>query len=267
MLQQLKRTILSKLTAAGTAAVITASCCTAYAFAADSADIFRQRVLAAWADRSDTISVSDLRMNVEDCVDIYYELLYSGSNYFYIASSITYSQNTSGKVMRIGVKFNYDKEDIPEMIETFDAEVSRIVGMCDDSWSDTDKVLFFHDYLAANCQYDDTLVYGDAYAALINGSAVCQGYSLAMNVLCDEAGITCCAITSDSQMHMWNLVKIDGEWFAYLNGEHYDTDPLTVTYSGKEYYVNHGKVYLSTTGVFFAETENGFRYAGMADGL
>ena len=63
------------------------------------------------------------------------------------------------------------------------------------------------------------------------------------------------------------LIKIDGEWLAYLNGKHYDTDPLTVTYNGKEYYVNHGKVYLSTTGVFFAETENGYECVIVKNGV
>ena len=73
---------------------------------------------------------------------------------------------------------------IPGMITEFNAELGRITGMVDPDWSEAEKVLFFHDYLAEVCEYDLSYVKSDAYAALLGGTAVCQGYALAMNLLC-----------------------------------------------------------------------------------
>lgn len=87
--------------------------------------------------------------------------------------------------------------------------------------TDYEKQLAIHDYIAANCMFDSTLekmpnVTGDedaffAYGALINGTAVCAGYTEAAKLLLDMAGIENYRL--DSMEHSWNLVKIDGEYY------------------------------------------------------
>lgn len=71
-----------------------------------------------------------------------------------------------------------------------------------------------HDYIVLNTAYD-TNQSGKhkytsylAYGALIDGSAVCQGYASAFNLLCREAGIFSYAVSADN--HMWNVAIIDG---------------------------------------------------------
>ena len=56
----------------------------------------------------------------------------------------------------------------------------------------------------------------DAYGALVEGRAVCQGYSDAVKIICDYYGIPCVCIsgTSDGGGHMWNAIQMeDGKWY------------------------------------------------------
>ena len=54
-----------------------------------------------------------------------------------------------------------------------------------------------------------------AYGALIGGSAVCEGYSRAMLLLAGYAGLPSVLIrgVSDGVAHMWNGIRIDGNWY------------------------------------------------------
>ena len=55
----------------------------------------------------------------------------------------------------------------------------------------------------------------NAYGALVKGEAVCQGYAAAFNLLMQHLGIPVVNDygNSDSEPHVWNQVRIDGEWF------------------------------------------------------
>ena len=54
-----------------------------------------------------------------------------------------------------------------------------------------------------------------AYGALVNGVAVCEGYSRAMQLLCDKAGIPCTVIYGKSEGigHMWNIINPGDGWY------------------------------------------------------
>lgn len=81
--------------------------------------------------------------------------------------------------------------------------------------SEIEKVLYAHDYLASICYYKDesgSLV-SSAAGPLSNGYGICGGYSNAMMVMLKHLGIDCLEEISSSMYHIWNYVKIDGEWY------------------------------------------------------
>lgn len=98
-----------------------------------------------------------------------------------------------------------------------------------------DKIKTFHDYLINNSGYDKTRAKAieegkdtndseshKATGPLINGIALCSGYSDAMKIYLDKLGIPNYKISNKN--HIWNLVKLDGKWL------HLDLtwdDPLT----------------------------------------
>lgn len=54
-----------------------------------------------------------------------------------------------------------------------------------------------------------------AYGTLLDGTAVCGGYSLAFEALADEAGLESVYITGyidSTNRYAWNKVKVDGKW-------------------------------------------------------
>lgn len=110
-------------------------------------------------------------------------------------------------------------------------KAARLARTCQDVLDELDldgktvyrKEKAFHDYLVRNVVYDSKARMkkaegGDvytAYGALVEGSAVCNGYAEAMKLLCDLSGVECRMIsgTVDGENHAWNLVSIDGEWY------------------------------------------------------
>ena len=95
-----------------------------------------------------------------------------------------------------------------------------------DGMSDWEKAGAIHDYVCGHVKYD--LVHkknehyhlkATAYAALVNGTAVCQGYSALMYRLLREAGIEARVVTGElikdgaPEYHAWNIVKIGELWY------------------------------------------------------
>lgn len=83
------------------------------------------------------------------------------------------------------------------------------------------KVFVIHNYIINNCRYadnynesNDMSVY-TAYGALINGSAVCDGYAYAAQLLLNLCNVENIKVsgTSKGEGHAWNLVKLDNEYY------------------------------------------------------
>ncbi|MCI3918823.1 DUF5050 domain-containing protein [Paenibacillus sp. TRM 82003] len=93
--------------------------------------------------------------------------------------------------------------------------------------SDFEKLKALHDYVVRNVTYDFTNYMNGtvpkeshtAYGALVNGIAVCEGYSLSLEMLLNKAGIENIHVygTANSykggEGHTWNMVKLDGRYY------------------------------------------------------
>ncbi len=149
-------------------------------------------------------------------------------------SNVSYGLSGSPGNYTFTLKITYreTKEQTEYVMKQAKAIVSSItqVGM-----DDHEKVKAIHDYVVKHVSYDTSYKAYTAYEALVNRSAVCQGYALLTYQLLKEAGIENHFVTGtgDGQPHAWNLVKIENNWY------HLDTtfdDPVPdeqgrVTYS------------------------------------
>ncbi len=90
--------------------------------------------------------------------------------------------------------------------------------------TDLEKMLVIHDKMVADCAYDerendkdvDISVWKNMHHALgvlRDKKAVCQGFSQALYMIAKELEIELDFCYSKSGDHMWNYVKIDGEWY------------------------------------------------------
>ena len=113
--------------------------------------------------------------------------------------------------------------DIPET-EINAIELSDVVRsfMCENynpNMSEYEIELTIHDYLVANTEYGhaDEFVEDEhsAYGALVNHVAVCDGYARAYELLSICCGVESKLVfgTTTNGNHVWNISKIDGEWY------------------------------------------------------
>lgn len=77
-----------------------------------------------------------------------------------------------------------------------------------------EKAKAVHDYLIKNVEYDYSLSKNSfrAYGALVEGKAVCQGYSLAYYEILKHLNISCnvCIGMAGNRFHAWNLAMVNG---------------------------------------------------------
>ena len=119
------------------------------------------------------------------------------------------------------------------------------------------KELWLNDLLVGICEYDDEAAEKDevianeqnAYGALVDGKAVCEGYTRAFQLLCAELGIECVSVNGTSkpegsdkeENHIWNAVKLDGDWYyvdVTWNDVQAETDEYELTEIEKHLYFN-----------------------------
>lgn len=165
---------------------------------------------------------------------------------FWLSDTFEYSH--FGSKTGIILSFASEGDELSQMKQNFDAKVSAIVANAPTNATDYDVELYINDYIVDNCQYDkegaaaadngETLGNEhNAYGALIDQKAVCDGYSAAFQLLCNRLGIECVSIqgTSKDEPHMWNGVKINNEWY-YTDVTWNDSDEYV--HSERYFYLN-----------------------------
>lgn len=197
-----------------------------------------------------------ISMEVKD-KDIFIALTaykYDNPGDFWVKESFTSSYYNGG----VGIRLcsYYSVAELSEKRAEFDNRVSEILEPIGSGMSEYERELYIHNYLIENCEYDNKAAelinnnipsYSEeaftAYGALIDGNAVCQGYSDAMSYLLSCVGIENTEISGTSQggNHIWNAVKINSDWY-YLDAtwddqkdEVYQYDYFNITTSQLEY--------------------------------
>lgn len=96
----------------------------------------------------------------------------------------------------------------------FEAEVDLILAGITEDMTEYEKELYLHDTLAARIIYQESSNAHNAYGALVEGIAVCEGYAEAFQYLLHRVGIQSFIITGDAGgPHAWNMVCIDGTYY------------------------------------------------------
>ena len=142
---------------------------------------------------------------------------------FWIYNCSYYTQSGS---TYLSLDFSVDSDSLQQACLDFDNRVDEIISGAPDNASDFELELYVHDYIIDNCDYDYesaellsnddyTGNFCNAYGALVEGKAVCEGYAKAFTLLCSRLGIDCVNITgrSENENHMWNCVLLDGSWY------------------------------------------------------
>ena len=171
----------------------------------------------------------------------------------------------------------YDGEaETQARMERIAAAADECIASLPDGADDYAKSKYVYEWLADHVDYDDSVFDGakgsiampsgadpDDYGqtagnALVDGRAVCAGYSRAFQYLMQRLGLQCLYVTGyvayegTEEYHAWNVVRLDGEYYlvdatwgdpAYFDVESEEEIYYTVDYD----YLNVTTDYLSVT--------------------
>lgn len=160
------------------------------------------------------IDLSGYELDSETFNEIFQNLSNTSAELFHVSGWYSVSTDAQGDIIReFYPDYNYSPSQTAQMREKFDAVTEQVMSGINPAWSDREKALYVHDYLASQYQYDETYTKHDAYSLLVEGTAVCQGYTLAYAYFMGRMGIPCTAVSSKEMNHIWNQVQIDGAWY------------------------------------------------------
>ena len=154
---------------------------------------------------------NDLKVAAEmvrrDYPEFFYYQKYAYSLQGGLVQSVEFRYAFNGKELK------GDSSELKNAIKTLDTKVKDIVKGA--KGDDYQKALYLHDYVVNNVIYQSSINDQNAYGALIEGKAVCAGYSHAYQLLLRKAGIESFYITGTSRgvKHAWLLVFLDDECY------------------------------------------------------
>lgn len=112
-------------------------------------------------------------------------------------------------------EYRFTADEISSMNIASERAAREIMSNITSDMDDYDKLKYFHDYLVLNCENDTESPYSETiYGALVQKKALCEGYAKAFSYLCNLAGIENTIVTGKTKVaHMWNMVKLGGNWY------------------------------------------------------
>ena len=165
----------------------------------------------ALRNRETMVDVSSFGIPTSNASRIYTDTLNNNPDIYYAGNNIGYGTNSNGTITGF---YLFYKDFTAEQMAAFDAKVDEILTNVGSDWSTLKKIFYIHDWIVLNTVYDinSTNQYS-AYGVIIDGKAVCQGYSLAFKLLLNRLGIDCKVVTSSSINHAWNYIEFDGDHY------------------------------------------------------
>lgn len=172
-------------------------------------------LMATWDSLKTECNLSKYHITYEELNNLVSSLQNKYPRYFYLISGgyVHCYINSNGYVSDVICDYKYDKAQIKRILSDYNTAIGKILEGVNPSWSDLEKALYFNDYLASHCEYDNTYSKYTAYDALVDNKAVCEGYSLAYVELLSRVGIPCKVVSSDSLNHAWNMVYINNHYY------------------------------------------------------
>lgn len=164
-------------------------------------------------DFCDQIDVSDLGVKKDGLARLFTEILKDDPYLFFVNTGMGYQATADGKILTLYPTYNMTRSEYADARKFCEREISHALTFVEGVKEERDIAMYLHDYLCFNFRYDESLKSDSMYSFLSQGQGTCQGYTYTYMAMLRAAGVECTFAASDSMVHIWNLVKIDGEWY------------------------------------------------------
>ena len=178
-----------------------------------------ERICECIEKRKEFVDISDLKLTISK-LDLVSEAVRCDPNgYFWLDTSFSYRYSPS---TNLTVQYIPDYNslagnslsDLKKNIKKFDSAAEAIIRSAgiDSTTGEYKTELLLHDALALKTVYTEAENSHNEYGAIVDGKAVCQGYTLAFQYLLRLCNVKACSVVGYAGgPHSWNLVCIDGQ--------------------------------------------------------
>jgi hypothetical protein len=188
----------------------------------DDEAIVSRQIYKGITEREETIYIKNDVVGSADICELIVMVVTGSPEIDYIDTNYSVQVDSDGYASAIFMNYTRSADDSEIRNMLTEQAIDRILAGMEPDWTDFRKYKYIHDALVNNCFYYESD--GDCYTAygcLVGGNAVCEGYSKALMLVCDRAGIPCLPVIGQGvnedgsvQGHIWNKVMLDGEWYA-----------------------------------------------------
>ena len=183
-----------------------------------------------------------MHMDYDEFFLVWYSVLVDNPQLFMVAGDQDigeFKYFRDGAVRSFSVYYCVDKSDLPALKEVYEDAITEALKVIDPYMTDYQKELALHDWLCRHTRYDYQIrqISQRSYSGIVDGLAICEGYSESFTELMHRAGIETATVYGwvlpeeqfDNNSHAWNIVCIDGRWY-YTDVTWDDTKPIRYKY-------------------------------------
>lgn len=219
-------------------------------------DRFKEYLTAEVKSFNEMIDVKEYKLPVdEQVIEAIGVILFKEAPELFNIESVSYSY-VGDTIHFVNITYLYTPEEYMAMLAECEAIAEEMLAdiKATPTLTQAEVALLIHDRLAMICTYDrkmQNVNKFDMYGALVDGLAVCEGYTKSYTYLLSKMGIESEFCASTDLAHAWNIVYIDGvpyhadvTWddIGVVAGEVYHDNFLLSTEAlykgGSEFFVN-----------------------------
>lgn len=197
------------------------------------------KLVAGIDDCAETIEVSNkqYKLKLDEFLLTLEAVRRDHTEQFWLSTTYTYNRDSSGNIVSMIPEYLMSKEELKDAKVTFNQAIDKMVANITPGMSEYEKEKTLHDLLAVQVTYVAATNAHNAYGALVEGKAVCEGYAEALQCLLQRVGMQSIQVygASRGENHAWNMVRVDGKyyltdltwndqdtmlWYAYFNQNH-----------------------------------------------
>ncbi|MBE6889778.1 MAG: hypothetical protein E7485_07185 [Ruminococcaceae bacterium] len=171
------------------------------------------------ANHESEISISkSLGITEYEFKEAFYAVVDENPQFFWVSSG--YSCTLIGGVVTSAKPiYSRTKSEAAAIQPKLEAAAQKIINGALKKDTLFERVLYIHDAVVNGTTYTlkgNESIRG-ADGPLVNGKALCEGYSDAFSYLCQSIGIQTTGVTGSANGgdHMWTAVKLDGDWYQF----------------------------------------------------
>lgn len=173
----------------------------------------QDRISSGFYGFEQSIDVSEFALTPTELLHIFSCVIKDDPYLFFVSRNLRYSYKTNGCVLSLTPQYTMTMEEYKGAVTYCTERVRAIATLSEHFASEVEKALFLHDFICENFEYDDELKNDDIYDFLLTGRGTCEAYMLLYTAVLRECGIESHFAASDSLTHIWNIVRLDGEWY------------------------------------------------------